>query len=573
MHYLKKFDYLSDQVNLTFNKEGEIRNKTSYGGIICLISILLMIIAGVYFFIKFIKRENKYLISSIESSSFLNISDSNNIPFLFRLSDYNNIPYNNTEKLFKIDLKFWTGGINSTNKTEAIENIKQYNESLLIEKCNLEKHFGKYKYLFENMHDLETFYCTFPRNSNQTLYGVYGSVHPFSYYNFYFSICDIETDSNCYERDEIYSILSNFYLDMRTIDYDIKSYKKDVRDIIIKSDRFMLSLTVYKRIWMYFNSIQYITDKGIFFNEEETKTFFQYDSVRYDVDLRNINESTIKGCFLSFSALSTGHIKRYNRKYIKIQDYAATFSGIIKLISLWAIFSNYFYSQNQYYFRLINGFIIPEKQINDKYEEKKKRFEKEFQTNINSPNHNKLIFTSIKRSSYQNQIHNPVININNINNSKLKRNSMNNYNLKLLLNDENNLIIKRNTLERKSLNCLGYILPFYLYANSQKNKNELDYCYHAINDNLNVVKVLIKLVRSERLLNTYLENENVNNNIKEQHVETFHIDFKKMKKSCIPRKPKKYKNFGNKIQSDIFSDNSSTMKCEIESISGSRFSK
>ena len=573
MNYLKKFDYLSDQVNLTFNKEGETRNKTSYGGAICLISILLMIIAGIYFFIKFIIRENQYLITSTESSAFLNLSDSHNIPFLFRLSDYNNIPYNNTEKLYKINFKFWNGGTNSTKQNKSIENIKQYNEDLLIEKCNLEKHFGKYKYLFETMSDLETFYCTFPRNSNQTIYGVYGNVYPFSYYNFYFSICDIETDSNCYERDEIYSILSNVYLDMRTIDYDIKSYQKDVRDLIIKSDRFMLSLSVYKRIWMFFNSIQYITDKGIFFNEEEKINFFQYDSMRYDVDLRNINESTIKGCFLSFTALSTGHIIRYNRKYIKIQDYAATFSGIIKLISLIAIFCNYFYSQNQYYFRLINGFIIPEKQINDKYEEKKKKFEKEFQININSPNYNRLNLSSVKRSSYQNKIYNPVINTNNTNDNKLKRNSMNNYNLQLLLNEENNMIIKRNSQERKNLNCLGYILPFYLYANSQKNKNELHYCYHAINDNLNVVKVLIRLVRSERLLNTYLENENGTNNFKGKHIETFHFNFKNMKKSYIPRKPKRYTNFGIKINSENISENSSTMKCEIESISESRASK
>ena len=40
-----------------------------------------------------------------------------------------------------------------------------------------------------------------------------------------------------------------------------------------------------------------------------------------------------------------------------------------------------------------------------------------------------------------------------------------------------------------------------------------------------------------------------------------------MKKTFIPRKPKKLKNFGIKIQSDNISDNSSTMKCEIESIS------
>ena len=74
MNFFKRFDYLSDQVFFTFNKEGETRNKTTYGGIISIISIILMIITGIYFFIKIIMRENKYLITSVETSQHLNLS-------------------------------------------------------------------------------------------------------------------------------------------------------------------------------------------------------------------------------------------------------------------------------------------------------------------------------------------------------------------------------------------------------------------------------------------------------------------------------------------------------------------
>ena len=88
-----------------------------------------------------------------------------------------------------------------------------------------------------------------PRSYKNSIYGIYGNILPFSYYNFYYSICDIEDNSNCYEKEEIQSILSNVYLDIRTIDYAIKSYKKDVKELTIKNKRFMLSLSVYKRIW------------------------------------------------------------------------------------------------------------------------------------------------------------------------------------------------------------------------------------------------------------------------------------------------------------------------------------
>ncbi len=155
-----------------------------------------------------------------------------------------------------------------------------------------------------------------PRSYKNGIYEIYGNILPFSYYKFYYSICDIEDNSNCYEKEEIQS---NVYLDMRTMDYSIKSYKKNVRELI-KSERFMLSLSVYKRIWMYLNNIQYITDNGYFFNKDEEINFFQHDSIRYDVDLRDIEKMRIKGTFLSFAVHSTGHIQRYHRKFFTIQD-------------------------------------------------------------------------------------------------------------------------------------------------------------------------------------------------------------------------------------------------------------
>ena len=140
---------------------------------------------------------------------------------------------------------------------------------------------------------------------------------------------------------------------------------------------------------------------------------------------------------------------------------------------------------------------------------------------------------------------------------------MNNYNLKLLINEENNMIIKREIHQRKSLNCLGYILPFFYYAGTQKNKNELRSCFYSINDNLNIVKVLIRLVRSERLLNVYLDNENNKNDKNNSNkFDTLHSIFQKLNKNNI----KKTKTFGVKIHThdkiDENSNNSSTMKLE-----------
>ena len=51
---------------------------------------------------------------------------------------------------------------------------------------------------------------------------------------------------------------------MRTINYEINSESKEVKKLILKNDRFMISLTIYKRIWIYYSSVKYFTDTGFF---------------------------------------------------------------------------------------------------------------------------------------------------------------------------------------------------------------------------------------------------------------------------------------------------------------------
>ena len=564
MNNFKFFDILSDEVHFTFNKEGDIRNKTIYGGIITLISYTLIILSGIYFLINLIKRENKSLISSTESSPYLNLTESNLIPFIFRLSDKNSIPYENAEKLYKIQLKYWYGGSNKTQLESESESeilsLKQNYIDLIVEKCDINKHFGKYKYLFESMVDLNSFYCTYPRSFNYSLYGKYGSFTPFSYYNFYFVKCNVSLDSNCYKSEEIESILSNVYMDMRTINYEINSELKDVREANIISERFMISLSVFKRIWMIYDNVKYITDKGYFLTNKKEINFFQFQSLRYDTDLRNNIENTIPGSFLYFTISFSGHTSTFIRTFNKIQDYTATLSGIIKIISLIAQFCNYFYSQNQYYFRLINGFMIPEHQISKKYENNEKNNKKEIKIDINKKN--KLTTNLTRRNSFQNH-RNSTIGFFDIRKMKKKRNSMNNYDLQLIINEEHNLIIKREHHERKVLNCLGYILPFYYYTETQKNKNELKFCFESINDNLNIVKVLIRLVRSERLLSVYLKNENKKNKIEKNET----IKFDRLHTLYSNRKTdmKKNKTLAFKVNSKFDSCNSSTIRFENES--------
>ena len=83
----KRFDYLSSEVNFTFNFRGDIIHKTIFGGIISMLSIFISIIFSLYFFIVFIKKDAKYLITSTIHSDYLNFTDSNLVPIMLRMTD------------------------------------------------------------------------------------------------------------------------------------------------------------------------------------------------------------------------------------------------------------------------------------------------------------------------------------------------------------------------------------------------------------------------------------------------------------------------------------------------------
>ena len=64
------------------------------------------------------------------------------------------------------------------------------------------------------------------------------------------------------------------YLDVIFIDYSINSLNKDqVKELIVRKERYEISSTIYKRIWLYFDYIKYITDYGYIFQNEQIEFF------------------------------------------------------------------------------------------------------------------------------------------------------------------------------------------------------------------------------------------------------------------------------------------------------------
>ena len=216
---------------------------------------------------KLLNKEDLNVIYSIEKDSFVNFTYANKLPIMVRLSD-NNKRALKTEKLYNISLKIW---YNFYNNTLNDYTINVYDD-IILEQCDINKHFGDYKKYFEKIKNINTYYCPLERLPNQTIFGIYGDNSNFSFYYYYFSKC---SNNNCYTEEEINKTLSNAYLDLIFVDYSINHLnKKQPNQLLIKSERIMTSSMVYKRINLYFRQIKYITDNGIFIKKKKKKIIF-----------------------------------------------------------------------------------------------------------------------------------------------------------------------------------------------------------------------------------------------------------------------------------------------------------
>ena len=454
--FIEKCDFLSHKVTLTFNEKGDIGYKTFIGGIISLISIIISFACITYFIIHMFLREDFTIIQSTEIDPYVNLTNSNKLPFLLRLTNTYAIPYENDEKLYYITASIWFGGTNETLSYSA----KQYSQSIKVEKCDINKHFSdEYKDYFKNIQDLNSYYCLSLRNSSETIYGVYGSVFPFSYYSITLRFCKNTTENNnsCYPINQIKEIIDHPYLSVIFIDYTINSLNnKHVNDMFLRKERYQISPTIYKRIWLYFEKIKYTTDKGYILPKNDVEYFHSYKSIRTD-----FNENSNGDFFCTLTILNDMKYSTYIKVFPKIQDYLATIGGLVKVITLISSLMNYNNSQNSYYLKIVKDFIIENK--NMKIEIKQ--------------NKNSVLMTSIINNKYKSKNNEDQNSVDALENRK----TINMNNIPKLTSSFH---LISNSLSTK-------VLPSFF--SNKKHSQTLSLYKKFINNRLNVINILKRL--------------------------------------------------------------------------------
>ena len=495
MKVIKKFDYFSRKVTLTMNDKGDRGYKTYVGGIISIISFFSSIFCGIYFLIRMFSRKDLSVIYSTQMNPYINLTYSNKLPFLLRISDTNSLPYDEDNKLYYITSSVWFGG---SNDTSLLGTASQTSQSLNISKCNLDIHFtDEFKSYFDKFENLSSYYCLLPRNYSQTIYGLYGNYYPFSFYSFTFRYCKNTTENNdfCYPLDDMKTKLRSPYLDVIFIDYTMNSLSfKEVKELSIRKERYELSIKLYKRIWLYLENIKYITDNGYIFSSNEYENFHRFDSVKIDPSIISENSTY----FATLTILNSINSSIYNKKYTKFQDYIAIIGGLVKIITLVASCLNHFNSENSYYFKLIKDYVIEYNIINSNNEFLKKKYnnitssilaKSKNSPNVNSKNESGFMIDTKKFQKYESfHILNKSIS------KKILPTLFINKKIKSVILTYKDFINKRLNI----ITILKKLELIQLPENSNSKKNN--------NSSLNIINSPIKL-NNNKIINNYV-NEN-----------------------------------------------------------------
>jgi hypothetical protein len=129
-------------------------------------------------------------------------------PFMIALLDNGLKLLENEDRYYSFMADIWS--FTPDNKTgQIVMNLNR--KKVETEKCDINKHFGEYKNYFKDVPYLNHHYCAVP-GQNITLYGIYGSIEPYNFLDFWISTCVNDTAlnrTNCFSREQSQARLVN----------------------------------------------------------------------------------------------------------------------------------------------------------------------------------------------------------------------------------------------------------------------------------------------------------------------------------------------------------------------------
>jgi hypothetical protein len=312
------------------------KHSTLFGGIISILSIISIILISLFFITDFLGKKQSSVIYNYEQSRYVqrNLSQ---YPYTLRLATPVGglIPdsfYYVHSELWKMK-SFNLSGQVILNATRVV---------LVQEKCDINKHLGQYRNLFENVAYLNDSYCPVASANDLDVRTPYGESIDFNFIQHYVVKCNNDTSkniTNCSPMDKINSNLGNVFLSMNFLEYSL-----DHTDLIspgkisLRSEIIPMSSSIFSRVWFYITNIKYFSDDGFIF---ESKKYFDYFKISRPKFTYNLVGSVVPNSISVVTFTMENSFEIYEKKYMKVQSFLANVGGIIEAIWICAQIISY----------------------------------------------------------------------------------------------------------------------------------------------------------------------------------------------------------------------------------------
>ena len=350
--FLKKCDFISPPITLYF--KGESSHVSIYSGILSIITIIIIIIASVYYIIEFIHRKSpkayfftryvedagNFPLNSTQMFHFIQVTNPENnqiIPLdfqAFRIIGFDDAyadDYMNDGEIAKVKNHWIYGNCNNDSDTKGISYLithKYYEQSACIR-----KYYDAAKKKYFNTEE-EGFRWPIIKkgcsNPERTYYGII------------MQRCDKASEfikaqgPECKSSSEIDVIIKYSSLSFQIIDHyaDMLNYEMPLTKYFYElATGFLVNHYLVQNL--NFNPASMLTHNGIFFdNEVKEEAYFYTQNEKQSLNEEDLNKDgkSTNGCVIAIYFWMQNTLQYYERHYDRAPDVLSNIGGISSIV-------------------------------------------------------------------------------------------------------------------------------------------------------------------------------------------------------------------------------------------------
>ena len=350
--FLKKCDFISPPITLYF--KGESSHVSIYSGILSIITIIIIIIASVYYIIEFIHRKSpkayfftryvedagNFPLNSTQMFHFIQVTNPENnqiIPLDFQairiigFDDAYADDYMNDGEIAKVKNHWIYGNCNNDSDTKGISYLikhKYYEQSACIR-----KYYDAVKKKYFNTGEEGFRWPVIKKgcsNPERTYYGII------------MQRCDKASDfikaqgPECKSSSEIDVIIKYSSLSFQIIDHyaDMLNYEMPLTKYFYElATGFLVNHYLVQNL--NFNPASMLTHNGIFFdNEVKEEAYFYTQNEKQSLNEEDLNKDgkSTNGCLIAIYFWMQNTLQYYERHYDRAPDVLSNIGGISSIV-------------------------------------------------------------------------------------------------------------------------------------------------------------------------------------------------------------------------------------------------